>query len=209
MKRRIKTAYVYETLPAPGALRPPKVFGYGRVSTSDQSTEMQTEALRRAGCEQIITDEGVSGSTSGASRQGLKTLLGALAPGDTVAVWKLDRLGRSLTDLCELVATMRAKGVVFKSITEGFDMSTPAGEFMFHMLGACAQFERAMIRERVIAGIANAKARHVRFGRKPKMSDLQVDQIRRMLAEGHTYTQIMAVFKIAKTTLRRALRRQR
>ncbi len=162
--KRPQTKYVYETLPSPGAHRAKKVFGYGRVSTFDQSTELQVAALKE--CDQVITDEGVSGSTEGATRPGLSKLLGSLQTGDTVIVWKLDRLGRSLTDLCGLVKTFQDKGVIFKSITEGFDMSTPAGKFMFHMLAACAEFERAMIRERVIAGLKNAKANGIHVSKR-------------------------------------------
>ncbi len=201
--RRKPIQYVYEVLPSPGAQRASKVFGYGRVSTFDQSTELQVSALKA--CDQVITDEGVSGSTEGATRPGLSKLLGALAPGDTVVVWKLDRLGRSLTDLCGLVKTFQDKGVIFKSITEGFDMSTPAGKFMFHMLAACAEFERAMIRERVLAGVKNAQANGVHCGRKPKLSNIQMDTIRDMAAKGKSLMTIAATFHVSKKTVSRAL----
>jgi len=174
------------------------------VSTFDQSTELQVAALKE--CDQVITDEGVSGSTEGATRPGLGKLLGSLQSGDTVIVWKLDRLGRSLTDLCGLVRTFQDKGVIFKSITEGFDMSTPAGKFMFHMLAACAEFERAMIRERVIAGLKNAKANGIHCGRKPKLSQLQMETIRGMVKEKKNIAIIAATFHVSKKTISRALR---
>lgn len=201
--KRPQKRYVYETIPAPGVVRPPRSWGYGRISTFDQSTELQVSAL--SACDQVITDEGVSGSTEGATRPGLSKLLGALASGDTVVVWKLDRLGRSLTDLCGLVKTLEDKGVIFKSITEGFDMSTPAGKFMFHMLAACAEFERAMIRERVLAGVKNAQANGVHCGRKPKLSAIQMDTIRDMVKKGKSLLTIAATFHVSKRTISRAL----
>lgn len=206
MKKRSGGAlrrYIYETLPHPGAVRPPRCFGYGRVSTFDQSTELQVSAL--SACDQVITDEGVSGSTEGATRPGLSKLLGALCAGDTVTVWKLDRLGRSLTDLCGLVKTFQDKGVIFKSITEGFDMSTPAGKFMFHMLAACAEFERAMIRERVLAGVKNAQANGIHCGRKPILSALQLETIKEMVKQGKNIVTIAATFHVSKRTISRAL----
>lgn len=206
MAKRKPVVYQYETLPNPKAVRGPKAFGYGRVSTADQTTEPQIDALKKAGAEQVITDDGVSGATAGALRPGLKMLLDTMQKGDTLIVWKLDRLGRSVGDLIRLVQGFKEKGVIFKSLTEGFDMSTPAGEMMFHMLAALAQFERALITERINAGIANAKRNGVALGPKPKFGKIQVDEMRRMRAQGRTYKEIRTIFKCHRATIARLLR---
>jgi DNA invertase Pin-like site-specific DNA recombinase len=197
--------YEYETvtLPAPGAARPPRKWGYARVSTGDQSTDLQIADLEKAGCDQIITDDGVSGAT--ANRPGLIKLLGALAPGDSLTVWKLDRLGRSLSDLINILDGLKAKEVTFRSLKESIDTETAAGRMVWQMLGVFAEFERLMINERLAAGQKVAMAKGVRFGRKPKLSEVQMETIRDMHVKGKRLVTIAATFHVSKRTITRAL----
>jgi DNA invertase Pin-like site-specific DNA recombinase len=123
-------------------------IGYARVSTLDQNPAMQTDALTAAGCDRVFTDHGVSGAR--ASRPELDRCLSYLRPGETLVVWKLDRLGRSVSHLVKVVDDLRDRGVEFVSLTEGFDTATPAGRMMFHVLAALAEMER----ERTLAGLA-------------------------------------------------------
>lgn len=131
-------------------------IGYARVSTQDQDIQLQIDALNADGCERIYQDV-VSGSK--AARPGLDGLLSHLRPGDTVVVWKLDRLGRSLKHLIETVSGFEDTGVGFRSITEGIDTTTPAGKLVFHIFASLAEFERALIIERTKAGLESARAR--------------------------------------------------
>jgi DNA invertase Pin-like site-specific DNA recombinase len=126
-------------------------YGYARVSTDDQTTDLQEDALLKAGCEIIFYEQGVSGSKR--SRPELDRLLTTLQPGDTVVVWRLDRLGRSLSHLIELIEQFKDQGVNFESVTEKIDTSSAVGQLIFNIFGAFAQFERETIRERVKAGI--------------------------------------------------------
>jgi DNA invertase Pin-like site-specific DNA recombinase len=124
-------------------------IGYIRVSKHEQNEALQMDALKAAGCEQFYTDK-VTGSTF--ERQGLDEALAYLRTGDTFVVWKLDRAGRSLTHLIELLNTLEARGVEFVSLTEKIDTRTPSGKLIFHLMGALAEFERDLIRERTNAG---------------------------------------------------------
>lgn len=137
-------------------------FGYARVSTQDQTLDLQQDALKAAGCTRIFT-ETMSGSK--AERPGLTDAFDHLRAGDTLVVWRLDRLGRTLKDLLELVARLEREGVAFKSLTEQIDTTTPAGTLIFHLFGALAEFERALIRERTQAGLVAARARGRNGGR--------------------------------------------
>lgn len=141
-------------------------IGYARVSTSDQSVDLQVDALRRASCDLIFREEGVSGAT--VDRPALREALDALKPGDVLVVWKLDRLGRSLAHLIALVSELGRRGVGFASLSEAIDTQYPGGRFLFHVMGALAEFERALISERTRAGIAAARVRGARLGRPPK-----------------------------------------
>lgn len=126
------------------------LIGYIRVSTNDQNTDLQRNALMCAGCEQIFEDK-MSGTKS--ERPGLKRALKCLKRGDTLVVWKLDRLGRRMKHLIALTEELRAKGVNFRSLTDSIDTSTPMGRFFFHMMGALAEMERELIVERTLAGL--------------------------------------------------------
>jgi DNA invertase Pin-like site-specific DNA recombinase len=147
------------------------LIGYARVSTSDQDLSLQLDALRDAGCgdEQIYLDR-VSGAR--AARPGLQSCVAALAPGDTLVVWRLDRLGRSMTHLVTLIEELLQRQVKFRSLYDGaIDTTTASGELVFNIFSALAQFERRLTQERTRAGLAAARARGRRGGRKPLQAD--------------------------------------
>jgi len=140
------------------------LIGYARVSTQDQNLHLQKDALTKAGCEKIYTDT-ISGSTQ--ERKGLDEALNFLRSGDTLVVWKLDRLGRTMKHLIDTVTQLKNKGIGFKSLTEDIDTTTPGGKLIFHVFGSLAEFERDLIRERTQAGLLAARARG-RNGGRPK-----------------------------------------
>lgn len=142
-------------------------IGYTRVSTAEQNLAYQVTALKAAGCEIIFEDEGVSGAT--ASRPALDQALAELRDGDTLIVWRLDRLGRSLKHLIELNDSLTARGIFFESLNEKIDTSTAMGKFVFHILGAVAELEREIIRERTLAGMAEA-AKRGRYPGRPRLA---------------------------------------
>src|ERR671939_1153496 len=147
------------------------LIGYARVSTDDQNLDLQRDALQKAGCEQIYTDA-VSGTKD--QRPGLEDALSHLREGDTLVVWRLDRLGRSLRHLIDTVTSLAAEGVGFKSLTEAIDTTTTGGKLVFHIFGALAEFEREIIRERTRAGLAAARARGKNGGRPKSLTQKQV-----------------------------------
>ncbi len=144
------------------------LVGYARVSTQDQTLDLQQDALEKAGCERVFTDT-ISGAK--AERPGLEQALDFVRPGDTLVVWRLDRLGRSLGHLIETITTLQGRGIGFKSITESIDTTTSGGKLIFHVFGALAEFERELIRERTQAGLVAARARG-RMGGRPKVAAL-------------------------------------
>ena len=150
-------------------------IGYVRVSTNEQRVDLQIQALKLAGCDKIYTDKGISGKTD--NRPGLKNALGALKKGDTLIVWRLDRLGRSLPSLIELVDSLGKDGVDFKSLTEGFDTTSISGKLVFHIMAALAEFERSLISERTKAGMVAAKKRGEKIGRPPALSPIDIKKI--------------------------------
>jgi DNA invertase Pin-like site-specific DNA recombinase len=160
--------------------------------------------LQKAGCDPIIRDDGFSGKNT--DRPGLKKILEMAQPGDTIIVWKLDRLARSLSDLINLLDGFRDRGIEFRSLREAMiDTTTPGGRMIYQILGAFAEFERSMIRERTMAGQQRAKAKGVRLGRKPVISNEQLHEIARMYGDGRSYQEILRIFKIGRSTLVRAL----
>lgn len=182
------------------------LVGYARVSTRDQGLDLQLDALARAGCGRTFTDE-ASGARP--DRPGLAQALSHLREGDALVVWKLDRLGRTVRQLVGLVGDLAARGVAFRSLTDAIDTSTPAGRFFFHMMGALAEMERDLARERTNAGLAAAKARGRRGGRRPKLSPRQVEHARRLLADpGTGVGEVAASLGVARSTLYRALGRR-
>src|SRR5688572_29979249 len=156
------------------------LIGYARVSTNDQNLDLQRSALQNAGCEQIFTDR-VSGTK--AERKGLTEALSHLRAGDTLVVWRLDRLGRSLRHLIDTVAALSARGVGFRSLQEQIDTTTSGGKLVFHVFGALAEFERDLIRERTEAGLTAARARG-RHGGRPGLTPQRVQQLRTLAADG-------------------------
>ena len=140
-------------------------FGYARVSTLEQNLDLQIDALTVIGCKEIITDE-ISGSM--VERPGLNKLLEKLRNGDELIVWRLDRLGRSIRHLIELINNFHTRGIIFRSLTESIDTSTNNGRLIFNIFASLAEFERNLIRERTMAGLSAARARGKKGGRKPK-----------------------------------------
>jgi DNA invertase Pin-like site-specific DNA recombinase len=157
-------------------------YGYARVSTDDQSPALQLAALKQAGCKTIFKDKGLSGAT--AKRPALLRCLKTLQPGDTLTVWKLDRLGRSLRDLITMLDDLRTRGVKFHSLTEAIDTTTPTGRAMWQMIGVLAELERSLIVERTQAGMKEARRRGVKFGRKKKLSPAQIAKARKLIEAG-------------------------
>jgi DNA invertase Pin-like site-specific DNA recombinase len=178
-------------------------YGYARVSTDDQKADLQQAALKKDGCKKIFTDDGISGATT--KRPALLRCIKALKHGDTLTVWKLDRLGRSLRDLITMLDDFRDRGVTFRSLTEQIDSHTPTGRAMWQMIGVLAELERSMISERTKAGVVSARARGVKFGRKPKLTRQQIAQARKLIATGERPEDVAVSFKVGRTTLYRAL----
>lgn len=156
-------------------------IGYARVSTEDQHLSLQVDALQQCGCERLFT-ETMSGTR--ADRPGLQAALSHLRPGDTLVVWKLDRLGRSLKGLVDLVGDLEQRGVHFKSLTDSIDTATPAGRFFFHIMASLAQMERELMVERTRAGLAAARRQGRVGGRKRRMTAGKVASAKHLLASG-------------------------
>lgn len=173
------------------------IIGYARISTSDQTTHLQEDSLKAAGCERIFADT-MSGSTT--QRPGLDQTLGTLRAGDTLVIWKLDRLGRSLRHLVELAALLRENRIELRSLTEGIDTTTPGGQLVFHIFAALAQFEREIIKERVQAGLEAAAARGRKGGRPSVVKPSTKKAIGSMIAAGLTSREICDQLKISRAT---------
>ncbi|ENT9724400.1 recombinase family protein [Escherichia coli] len=174
------------------------LIGYVRVSTNDQNLELQLDALNRLDCDQIFEDK-ISGAKS--KRPGLDKMMKKLRPGDTVVVWKLDRLGRSLIHLVDLLRYFRENNIEFFSVTEGIRISTSIGRFAYTMLSAAAEMERENIIERTRAGLAVARAKGRIGGRRPKLSDEQWAQAGRLLAAGEPRQRVAMIFDVGISTL--------
>lgn len=157
------------------------LIGYARVSTQVQNLELQLDALTKAGCQKVFEDT-ISGSR--ADRPGLGKALDMLREGDTLVVWKLDRLGRSVKQLVELVSALYKQNVQFKSLTDSIDTGTPSGRFFFHVMASLAEMERDLIVERTRAGLDVAKQLGRKGGRKPKMTDSKIESAKKLLASG-------------------------
>ena len=175
-----------------------QVIGYARVSTKEQDLSLQLDALSKYGCDRIFTDK----MSSVKERQGLTDALGYLRDGDTLVVWKLDRLCRSLPDLIKISEQIRMTGAQLVSITESIDTSTPAGRLYFNILGALGQMERELIQERVKAGLAAARRRGKVPG-KPRVSEEKLELARRELSAGRTYPEVARILGVHPQTLYR------
>jgi DNA invertase Pin-like site-specific DNA recombinase len=178
-------------------------LGYARVSTLDQDPALQHDALTAAGCQRIFVDK-ASGKLE--SRPALDDLLDQVRPGDTVVVWRLDRLGRSLRHLLESVGALEQRGVSFVSLTENIDTSTPGGRLVFHVFGALAEFERDLIRERTQAGLAAARARGRVGGRPTVWTEDKLRTARSMRESGeYDVASIAKVLGVSRASVYRAL----
>jgi DNA invertase Pin-like site-specific DNA recombinase len=178
------------------------LIGYARVSTAEQDTALQTDALRKVDCKRIFEDT-VSGAK--AERPGLASALAFLRDGDVLVVWRLDRLGRSLPHLIETIGALEARGVGFRSLTEAIGATTSGGRLIFHVFGALGQFERDLIRNRTKAGLAAAAARGRKGGRKPVITADKLQRPRKHIANGLNVREAAARLKIGKTALYAAL----
>jgi DNA invertase Pin-like site-specific DNA recombinase len=178
-------------------------YGYARVSTDDQTLALQLVALKQAGCKTVFKDDGLSGATT--KRPALLRCLKKLEHGDTLTVWKLDRLGRSLRDLITMLDDLKQRGVKFRSLTEAIDTATPTGRAMWQMIGVLAELERSLISERTRAGVKAAKARGVKFGRKRKLTPQQVAHARKLIDDNESPRAVAAGYSVSRATLYRAL----
>ena len=157
------------------------LIGYARVSTQDQNLDLQQEALTQAGCQKLFEDK-MSGTRS--DRPGLAKALEMLREDDTLVVWKLDRLGRSVKQLVDLVGELHQQGVQFKSVTDAIDTGTPSGRFFFHVMASLAEMERELTVERTRAGLEVARQLGRRGGRKRIMTDSKIESAKKLLASG-------------------------
>jgi DNA invertase Pin-like site-specific DNA recombinase len=182
------------------------LVGYARVSTHEQTLDLQKDALQQIGCERLFTDTASGSSTE---RPGLDAVLRFVRSGDILVVWRLDRLGRSLKHLIETIGTLQEHGIGFRSIQESIDTTTSGGKLIFHVFGALAEFERDLIRERTQAGLAAARARG-RKGGRPRVAAL-TDPKKLAIAQqlyadkGNTIADILAILHVSRSTLYRYL----
>ena len=182
------------------------LLGYARVSTADQLLRMQEDALKRAGCQDIFTDVASGAKTQ---RPGLEKALNYLRAGDTLVVWKLDRLGRSLPHLIQTVQSLQEKGIGFKSLQENMDTTSAGGKLLFHFFGALAEFERELIRERTNAGLKAARARGRLGGRPCLLNNRQKNKLKKHYQKGELSIQeICKLYGITKPTLYKYLKRK-
>lgn len=176
-----------------------QVIGYARVSTDDQNLDLQRDALKKAGCT-VLYEESASGKN--AERPELEQCLKALRPGDSLVIWRLDRLGRSLPDLVKIVEQLEARGVHFESLCEKIETGSATGKLQFHVFAALAEFERSLIRERTLAGLAAARARGRSGGRKPKLNEKQVRRIKALLRDPTiSVSEVARDFGVSRTTI--------
>lgn len=176
-------------------------IGYTRVSTEDQNESLQNDALKNYACDKIFHDT-ASGSID--NRPGLLEAIEFCRTGDTLIVWRLDRLGRSLTHLVSTINNLKSKGVHFVSLTESIDTSSPTGNLVFHLFCALAEFERSLIKSRTLAGIESARRRGVKLGRPGSLSEEKEKTIKDLLLRGEASTaQIARMFNVSRATIYR------
>lgn len=179
-----------------------RLIGYARVSTGDQTTALQLDALNAAGCVEIHEDT-ASGATT--KRSGLDAVLASLSSGDTLVVWKLDRLGRSLAHLIATVQELESRGIAFRSLSDAIDTSSAGGQLLFHLMGALAQFERSLISERTCAGMAAARKRGSIVGRRRALTPAQLGHARLLIERGESPSTVARSLGCGRSTLYRAL----
>ena len=177
------------------------LIGYARVSTSDQTLDLQKDALQKAGCDRIFTD---TASGAKAERKGLDEALSYVRTGDTLVVWRLDRLGRSLPHLIETITGLNNRGVGFKSITEAIDTTTSGSKLVFHIFGALAEFERDIIKERTNAGLSAARARGRLGGRPNALTPKKAQMAKELYKDkNNTVDEICKTLNVSRATLYR------
>src|SRR3954470_7536653 len=183
------------------------LVGYARVSTSEQTLDLQHDALSSAGCIKIFTDTASGAQTE---REGLTEALSYVRAGDTLVVWKLDRLGRSLKDLIERIRELDARKIGFKSLTEQIDTTTSGGKLIFHIFGALAEFERDIIRERTSAGLEAARTRGRTGGRPKSLTSSKQALAQKLYADKeNSVTEICKILGISRATLWRYVKREK
>lgn len=178
-----------------------KIYGYARVSTHDQNLDLQLAALKQARCDRIYTDQGVSGAAI--RRPGLERILKKLKPEDTLVVWRLDRLGRSLHYLITTIEHLRLRNIHFVSLQEDINTSTPSGKLMFHIMAVLAEFERGLISERTRAGIASARANGRPIGRQRSLTHEQQQEALRALANQAPLDDVARTYSVSPRTIQR------
>jgi DNA invertase Pin-like site-specific DNA recombinase len=181
------------------------LVGYARVSTIDQNLALQRDALKTAGCRKIFTDHGVSGGVS--KRPGLDAALASLKPGDTLLVWKLDRLGRSLAHLVQTVSDLGDRGINFRSLSDPIDTESAGGRLVLHMMAALAEFERSLNTERTRAGLAAAKRRGRKLGRRRSLTHGQLTRACELIKRDEARSRIAENLGVARSTLFLSLKR--
>jgi DNA invertase Pin-like site-specific DNA recombinase len=178
------------------------LIGYARISTDEQSLDLQINALREAGCVKVFTDVASGAKTD---RPGLAAALEYMRPGDVLTCWKLDRVGRSTSHLVGLMSELKEQGFGFRSLTEAIDTTTAMGEFIYTLFSALAQLERSMIQERTRAGLAAARERGAKPGRKASLSADQIEAVRTLHSSGKTISELAIMFSTSRATVYRAL----
>ncbi len=182
-------------------------IGYARVSTDGQRLDMQMEALHNANCDHIFTDEGISGIIF--AREGLDKVVASLQQGDTLVVWRLDRIGRTLIGLVEFMTELGHRGVELYSLTENIDTSSSGGRLVFHMMAALAEFERSLISERTRAGLQTARNNGKQLGRPPRLSVDQVRKIRHAaLIEQEKISKLAHKYNVSYRTIMRIVAKE-
>jgi len=183
-----------------------KIIGYARVSTHEQNLDLQIHALRKFGCAMIYQDKGISGGVPPQEREQFQSAISGLNAGDVFAVWKLDRLGRSLSTIIETIDGLAKDGIEFVSLTENIDTVSATGRAFWQFIALMAELERGLIRERTIEGMKAAKARGVKIGRPRKLSQNSIRLAREQIRQGQTsITDLAEQYAVSPSTLRRAL----
>lgn len=181
------------------------LLGYVRVSTKDQSLDLQRDALERAGVTKLWSDEGVSGSVAPTERPGFRGLLDHARDGDEIVAWRLDRVGRNAAAVLTLVEDLDARGVALRTVSDSISTAGSTGRLVLGILAAVAEMEREVIRERVTAGVHAARERGTTIGRPPALNHEQVELARSLRASGKSYAQIARALGVGKSTVARAL----
>ena len=178
-------------------------YGYARVSTTDQNTSLQVDALKEAGCKKIVTEK-LSGVAT--NRPKLKKLLSKIGAGDTLTVYRLDRVGRSMSHLSKVVNDLQNKGAGFRSLHETIDTTTANGKLIFNIFGSLIEFERDLLQERTKAGIAAARKRGVRVGRPPALKPAQIRHAKKLINSGESPSAVANTLGVNRSTLYRAMK---